>query len=122
MSNKLDSAFDFYFAEPTNTLLPVQANFAMELNRPCKVGSYPPSRLGLFDMHGNVWEFFHDTRQLPDGRFQLCGGGNWDCPSNDCRMSIFCQGPRNLHSGAFGLRLARVPSGATAPEAKSPPP
>ena len=27
MADKLDSAFDFYFAKPTNTLLPEQANF-----------------------------------------------------------------------------------------------
>src|SRR5439155_19773783 len=35
MSDKLDSAFDFYFAQPTNTLLSEQANFGLDkgLNR-----------------------------------------------------------------------------------------
>jgi formylglycine-generating enzyme required for sulfatase activity len=43
--DKQDSAFDFYFAKPTNTLLPEQANFSGVLRRTCKVGSYEPNLL-----------------------------------------------------------------------------
>ncbi len=124
MADKGDSAFDFYLAKPTNTLLPEQANFGPDggLNRTCKVGSYASNRLGLFDMHGNVFEWCDDT--FKDPRFselhRVHIGGSWHAESATwCRAGGIVADVPSKASNYLGLRLARVPVSAP-PEAKTP--
>jgi formylglycine-generating enzyme required for sulfatase activity len=120
MSDKRDSAFHFYFARPTNTLSPEQANFKHDngLKRTCKVGSYEANRLGLFDMHGNVAEWCDDA----EGADRVLRNGGWHVDSGNCRAPFRFPLPPSRRHYAHGLRLARVPSGAPSPEAKTPPP
>jgi eukaryotic-like serine/threonine-protein kinase len=109
MADKLDSAFDFYFAKPTNTLLPEQANFNNGLNRPSKVGSYPPNRLGLYDMHGNVSEWCEDRYDTRTSH-RLIRGGSWSPNAVDCRAARrYWITPLSGYYD-LGLRLARIPS------------
>ena len=111
--DRLDSAFDFYFAKPTNTLLPNQANFeyGKGLKRTCKVGSYEPNLLGLYDMHGNASEWCDDAEKTADGASHRVGrGGDWFNDAGNCRAALRGTNPPSVRPSNLGLRLARVPS------------
>lgn len=116
-SDNQNSAFEFYFAKPTNTLLPGQANFRTgnerSLNRTCPVGSYQPNVLGLHDMHGNVREWCDDSHKDGDGALlRVDRGGSWFNGPTHCRAAFRYANPPSLRFSHQGLRLSRVPAGA----------
>src|SRR5206468_3865975 len=68
--SETESSYHFYLDKPTNDLSGNDANVNGNypagnapklpdkyLKRTCKVGSYKPNKLGIYDMHGNVWQW-----------------------------------------------------------------
>jgi uncharacterized protein (TIGR02996 family) len=116
-----DCSFDYYFAEPTNDLSSAQANFdgrypagnapqGNYLGRTSKVGSYPPNRLGLYDMHGNVWEWCQDFFR-EGAAARVFRGGSWRYDASYSRAAIRGSGDPTSWAINLGVRLAAVPSG-----------
>jgi formylglycine-generating enzyme required for sulfatase activity len=117
-TSKEDCSFDFYLEKPANKLLPTQANFATvsatgkttSLKRPTKVGSYPPNRLGIYDMHGNVFEWCEDQLN-EEGVFRATRGGSWETVASSCRAAFRFGFMPAFRFDGLGFRVVRVPSG-----------
>jgi formylglycine-generating enzyme required for sulfatase activity len=81
------------------------------------VGSYPANAFGLFDMHGNLWEWCNDwygtyggTVTDPvgagAGSFRVIRGGSWDYRAQYCRSDFRFYGVPG-RSDSFGFRPVR---------------
>ena len=111
----------FYFAKAIDDLSANEANFngdfpfgnapkVKPLDRPTMVGSYKPNELGLYDMHGNVWQWCSSLYE-EGGSGRVVRGGSWGDYGSDCRAADRIRRPPTNRSNSLGFRLARVPSG-----------
>ena len=88
------------------------------LEKTSPVGIYRSNAWGLFDMHGNVWEWCEDwydsypfdpvtdPRGPEKGSFRVSRGGCWSSIGWFCRSALRSWNPPDRRSNCLGFRLA----------------
>ena len=117
----------FHFGE---TITPKLANYdrihayasaptSKNTQQTTEVGSFPPNAFGLYDMHGNVWEWCQDSwhenyKKAPtDSRpwiskpdyFRVVRGGSWNVAPEKCRSAARDLRKPDIFGYACGFRV-----------------
>jgi len=94
------------------------------LQRTSDVDSYPANAWGLFDMHGNVWEWCQDwwapysltdafdPRGPHEGRFRVLRGGSWGRYARFARSACRFSDVPGVRGNFIGFRCAQVQGAA----------
>lgn len=84
------------------------------------VGVLRPNLRGLFDLHGNVWEWCHDgydpmpTAEQVDpvvsaeGKYRVLRGGGWDRTAWQCRSAYRHSPTADYRASYIGFRIVRT--------------
>ncbi len=88
-------------------------------SRAHKVGQKNANAWGLYDVHGNVWEWVQDdyASDLPggidplqsSGRYRVVRGGSWYYNARDLRSALRSYGYPGYRISLVGFRLLRTP-------------
>src|SRR5262249_32865337 len=93
-----------------------------DLQQTAPVGSFKPNAFGLYDMHGNVWEWIEDVwhpnyRGAPvDGapwleegasNFRVVRGGSWRNEANLIGVAVRRERNINVAFDTLGFRVAK---------------
>jgi formylglycine-generating enzyme required for sulfatase activity len=125
-TSKEECSFDFYMGKPSNDLSWGQANFESDtpggkgkpgpkLGRTTRVGSYAPNRLGLYDMHGNVYQWCQDWYDPFTAVARVTRGGALSRTGPFCRAGFRAGNEPSFRGWHLGFRLARSPAPNHAP-------
>jgi formylglycine-generating enzyme required for sulfatase activity len=114
LSQQQQSAYHFYFSRaktdltpaPTNDLSDEQANHGGNLDHPSDVGSYLPNPLGIYDLHGNVWEWTSSS----EGSDRVVRGGGWRTRAALCAAADRVWREPGDAGRVRGFRVLAVPS------------
>jgi formylglycine-generating enzyme required for sulfatase activity len=88
-------------------------------DHPRRVAMKKPNAWGLYDMHGNAWEWCFDyMASVPKGRtvdpmgpknglLRICRGGSWGCEAAKCRCAFRSSEYPDYPYRSMGFRIVR---------------
>jgi serine/threonine protein kinase/formylglycine-generating enzyme required for sulfatase activity len=117
-TSEAECSYHFYSDRPTNDLSSARANFSGDhpagktpkgpyLGRTTRVGAYPANKLGLCDMHGNVWQW----TATAEGSCRVGRGGCWDTAPDGCQGRTATGASRGTGTTASASALPEFLSG-----------
>jgi formylglycine-generating enzyme required for sulfatase activity/uncharacterized caspase-like protein len=109
----------FYFGE---TMTDKLANYGRQSSKTTPVGKFPPNAFGLYDLHGNLWEWCQDRwhenyegapinesswldLDAAENAFRVLRGGSWGSDPRLCRSATRINSSPDYRGNYIGFRV-----------------